>query len=54
MYFTTVPNGFQKNNRMKHRKITEWQIMVLTAVGDIAYRRKDDDVIVCPVAALKP
>ena len=36
----------------KHR-LPEFK-MVLTAVGDIAYRRKDDDVIVCPVAALKP
>ena len=28
--------------------------MVLTAVGDIVYRRPDDDVIVCPIGALKP
>ena len=28
--------------------------MVLTAVGDFAYRRKEDNVIVCPVTALKP
>ncbi len=28
--------------------------MVLTAVGDFAYRRKADNVIVCPVTALKP
>jgi len=28
--------------------------MVLTAVGGIAYRRKDDGVIVCPISALKP
>ena len=27
--------------------------MVLTAVGDYAYRRKDD-VIIAPVSALKP
>jgi hypothetical protein len=28
--------------------------MVLTAVGDFAYRRPDDGVIVCPIGALKP
>jgi len=28
--------------------------MVLTAVGEFAYRRKDDGVIVCPLSALKP
>ena len=28
--------------------------MVLTAVGDYAYRREEDGVIVCPVSALKP
>ena len=28
--------------------------MVLTAVGEVVYRRKDDGVIVCPLAALKP
>jgi len=28
--------------------------MVLTAVGDYAYRREEDDVIVCPISALKP
>lgn len=28
--------------------------MILTAVGDFAYRRKEDNVIVCPVTALKP
>jgi predicted AAA+ superfamily ATPase len=28
--------------------------MVLTAVGDFAYRRKEDGVIVCPATALKP
>ncbi len=27
--------------------------MVLTAVGDCAYRRKEDGVIVCPISALK-
>lgn len=27
--------------------------MVLTAVGDYAYRRKEDNVIVCPISALK-
>ena len=29
-------------------------LMVLTAVGDCAYRRPDDGVIVCPIGALKP
>ena len=29
-------------------------LMVLVADGDFAYRRKDDGVIVCPLAALKP
>ena len=29
-------------------------MMVLTAVGDFAYRRPDDGVIVCPLGALKP
>ena len=29
-------------------------MMVLTAVGDFAYRRKEDDVIVCPIGALRP
>ena len=28
-------------------------MMVLTAVGDFAYRRPDD-VIVCPIGALRP
>ena len=28
--------------------------MVLTAVGDYAYRRKEDGIIVCPVSALRP
>jgi len=27
---------------------------VLTAVGDCAYRRPEDGVIVCPLAALRP
>ena len=29
-------------------------LMVLTAVGDCAYRRSEDDVFVCPVGSLKP
>ena len=29
-------------------------LMVLTAIGDCAYRRPDDGVIVCPISALKP
>ena len=28
--------------------------MVLTAVGDYAYTRKEDGIIVCPIAALRP
>ena len=28
--------------------------MILTAVGDIAYSRKEDGIIVCPLTALKP
>jgi hypothetical protein len=28
--------------------------MVLTAVGDVVYRRTADGVIVCPIAALRP
>jgi len=28
-------------------------LMVLTAVGDVAYRR-EDGVVVCPISALKP
>ena len=28
--------------------------MVLTAVGDFAYTRPDDGVVVCPISALKP
>ena len=28
--------------------------MVLTAVGEVVYRRQEDDVIVCPISALKP
>ena len=28
--------------------------MVLTAVGDYAYRRKEDGIIVCPLSALRP
>ena len=28
--------------------------MVLTAVGDVAYRRKEDGVLVCPLPALRP
>ena len=29
-------------------------MMVLTAVGDVAYCRPEDGVIVCPIGALKP
>lgn len=29
-------------------------LMVLTAVGDCAYRRPDDNVFVCPIGCLKP
>ena len=28
--------------------------MVLTAIGDYAYRRKEDGIIVCPISALRP
>jgi len=28
--------------------------MILTAVGGVAYRRKEDDVIVCPIGCLRP
>ena len=28
--------------------------MVLTAVGDYAYARKEDGVLVCPIGCLKP
>ncbi len=28
--------------------------MVLTAVGEYAYARKEDDVVVCPISALRP
>jgi hypothetical protein len=28
--------------------------MVLVASGDFAYRRKEDDIIVCPIGCLKP
>ncbi len=28
--------------------------MVLTAVGDIVYRRREDGVVVCPISALRP
>lgn len=28
--------------------------MVLTATGDLAYRRKEDGIIVCPLSALRP
>ena len=27
--------------------------MVFTAIGKFAYRRKEDDVVVCPLSALK-
>ena len=29
-------------------------LMVVTAVGEFAYRRKEDGVIVCPITCLKP
>ena len=29
-------------------------LMVVTAVGEFAYRRKEDGVIVCPISCLKP
>ena len=29
-------------------------LMVLTAVGDCAYTRPDDGVVVCPIGCLKP
>lgn len=28
--------------------------MVLTAVGEYAYRRPEDDIVVCPICSLKP
>lgn len=28
--------------------------MILTAVGDVAYTRKEDGIVVCPLSALKP
>ena len=28
--------------------------MVLTAVGDVVYRRKEDGIVVCPISALRP
>ena len=28
-------------------------MMVVTAVGEFAYRRKEDGIIVCPLSALK-
>ena len=28
--------------------------MVLTAVGDFAYERPEDGIVVCPISALKP
>ena len=28
--------------------------MVLTAVGDVVYRRKEDDIVVCTISALRP
>ena len=28
--------------------------MILTAVGDIAYRRKEDGIFVCPISSLRP
>ncbi len=28
--------------------------MIVTAVGDIAYRRDEDGIFVCPLSALKP
>ncbi len=28
--------------------------MVITAVGDYAYAREEDDIIVCPISALRP
>ena len=29
-------------------------MMVLTAVGDCAYRRPDDGIVVCPIGCLCP
>ena len=29
-------------------------MMVVTATGEFAYRRKEDGIIVCPISALKP
>ena len=37
---------FAKNEEAKFK-------MVLTAIGKFAYRRKEDDVVVCPLSALK-
>ncbi len=37
-------------NRMKAASFK----MVLTAVGDYAYLRPQDDVFVCPIGCLKP
>ena len=28
--------------------------MILVAIGEFAYRRKDDDIVVCPIGCLRP
>ena len=53
---------WENDNRQadcKKRRLYGWTEkprfkMVLTAVGEYAYRRPDDGVIVCPICCLKP
>ena len=46
-------NGLAKIVDTAKMKVPSFK-MVLTAVGEVVYRRQEDDVIVCPISALKP
>ena len=48
-----VLNRLEKNIDTKRMGMPAFK-MVLTAVGDFAYRRKDDGIIVCPLGCLAP
>ena len=45
-YKSRIVDDLQKTKKPKFK-------MVLTAIGKFAYRRKEDDVVVCPLSALK-
>ena len=53
--------GVLENAKLRNRMMPDYRTvlqndhkMVLTAVGEVVYRRKDDGVFVVPIGCLKP